>query len=142
MKSRPEINEVIAQFRKQNPNLFCLTKQVNTPFKRPMTQTQQTPSISKRFKPLEASTEMINSNFEENHSSKSLLSLNRLSTVSSTGTHITQQTLSPIIKKYISEVEDSLMGKLEIMIKTELKRSSHELESRRQEEKENAGSPR
>lgn len=80
---------------------------------------------------------MNTTNLEQSQSPKSLFSLSRLSTVSSIHSDITQQALSPVIKKYMSAMETSLMDKLEIMIKSTLKRPSRELEFRQLEEKEN-----
>lgn len=137
VKSRPEVNEAISQFKKDNPNLFQMNKIGTTPFKRPMTFSQQTPAPIKRFKPLESTAEINTINSEQSHNSKSLLSCSRLSTVSSVNSDVTQQALSPVIKKYMSAMEASLMDKLEVMIKSNLKRPSRELEFQKQVEKEN-----
>lgn len=108
-----------------------------TPFKRPTVHSHQTPALIKRFKPLETTTEMNTINTEPNHSPKSLFSLSHLSTVSSTYSDITQQVLSPVIKKYMSAMEASLMDKLETMLKSNMRRPNRELEFPKLEEKEN-----
>lgn len=138
VKSRPEINEVIAQFKKDNPALFQTIKIGATPFKRLMINSHQTPAPTKRLKPLEMDmTEMNTINSEQSHTPKSLLSVSHLSTVSSMNPDITQQALSPVIKKYMSAMEASLMDKLEVMIKSSLKRPSNAIEFHEEQENKN-----
>lgn len=137
VKSRPEINEVIAQFKKDNPNLFQTSRICATPFKRPIANIH-TPAPSKRLKPLEMDvTEANTINSEQSHTPKSLLSFSRLSAISN-NPDVTQQSLSPVIKKYMSAMEASLMDKLEVMIKSNLKTSSHVSEFHEEAESKNS----
>lgn len=138
VKSRPEVNEVIAQFKKDNPNLFQTWKITATPFKRPIGHSYQTPASNKRLKPLEITSEMNTINSEQSHSRKSLLSLSHLSVASSINPKITQQPLSPVIKKYMSAMEASLMDKLELIIKHNLKWPTHDLECLNEKENKNS----
>lgn len=138
IRSRPELNDIIAQFKRENPNLFPVNRMGITPFKRPAMSQLQTPYLSKRLNRKEI-TKDINTEQcgEQINTSKSLLSFSGMSTVSGANTDITQHALSPVIKKYVSAMEASLMGKLEVLITTNLKKTSDGSKVQGQEEKEN-----
>lgn len=93
----------------------------NTPFKRPA-NVYQTPYSVKRSRPLGGTLEPL---CEQSHSLQSL-SLSSMSSLSNLSNNVTQQTLSPVIKKYMSAMESSLMDKMEIMIKSTLKQPYRE----------------
>lgn len=139
VKSRPEINQVIAQYKKDNPYLFSWNKSGTTPFKRPFAQNYQTPASAKRLKPVETLSELSTISSEPSTCARSLFSLSTASTASNQQADITSQVLSPVIKKYITAMEVSLIDKLEIMIKSSLKRQSRELEYKSKHSNENEG---
>ncbi|KAJ8927723.1 hypothetical protein NQ314_019784 [Rhamnusium bicolor] len=123
LKNKPEVNELLTHYRKENPTLFQCMKISNTPFKRP-TAFYQTPCPPKRAKdlPLRNTKEpsLLSGNNTTVDSPKSLLSMS-VSSISS-NVNITQQTLSPVIKKYMNAMESSLMDRLETVIKNTLTR--------------------
>ncbi|CAH1113305.1 unnamed protein product [Psylliodes chrysocephalus] len=121
-KSKPEVNEVISQYKSDNPNLF--QTRVTTPFKRP--PPMQTPRPTKRVKQLGTIAEPNLSSNTADHSHSSSVASSISSTLrSSVGcSDVTQQALSPVIKKYMNAMEASLMDKLELVIKSTIKRPS------------------
>ncbi|CAG9816249.1 unnamed protein product [Phaedon cochleariae] len=140
MKNKPEVNEVISQYRRENPALFSQPRTSGTPFKRPAPV--PTPRTAKRPRMLplttidEPSTDnnvlLPSQSHSSTHCSLSSSHVSSISNVvSSVSNDTTQQNLSPVIKKYLSAMESSLMGKLELIIKSTLKRPSRIENSRR-----------
>ncbi|KAJ8915834.1 hypothetical protein NQ315_004647 [Exocentrus adspersus] len=136
MKNKPEVNEIVTLYKKENPALFPPIKTTNTPFKRPASSFQ-TPCFSKRVKTMPLGTV----DESAGNSSKSIASVE----VSSISTNIdaAQQTLSPVIKRYMTAMESSLVDRIETIIKNTLKRPSRSsllLKEKEQNEKENTPS--
>ncbi|XP_050517252.1 kinesin-like protein Nod [Diabrotica virgifera virgifera] len=127
IKSKPEVNEVISQFRKENPLLFQL--KMNTPFKRPLFM--NTPKPPKQQK-LSIISEPSYSSIitDQSHSPKSLSSSVASSITntlrSSLDSVSAPQALSPIIRKYMTAMESSLMDKIGSVIQSTLKTESRE----------------
>ncbi|CAH1979752.1 unnamed protein product [Acanthoscelides obtectus] len=116
VKSRPEVNKVVSQYKKDNPILFQNTRTAGTPFKRPQTP-MRTPAKHSRMAlmPLLSNKEQSSGSIASDQSS-SLKSfgtsvMSGISAISSTSD--VQQTLSPVIQKYMSKMEDSLIKKME-----------------------------
>ncbi|XP_056631790.1 kinesin-like protein Nod [Diorhabda sublineata] len=105
--NRPEVNEVVSLYRKENPMLF--NGKPNTPFKRPLL----TPIH--KHKPLQP---ILESNYSTD--TDQIHSIKSLSPNISVNSDMTQQLLSPIIKKYMNAMENSLMNKMELMLKTSM----------------------
>ncbi|EFA00906.2 kinesin-like protein Nod [Tribolium castaneum] len=130
MKNKPEINHFITQYKKENPSLFprglTPSKRSNlntfeTPFKKPkitLPAVQETPYF------------VNNSAFEVSP---------LLSSTMTSGSSCAQQNFSPVIRKYITAMESSIVNRLESVIKSTLRRSKRL--SVRRENKENV-SPR
>ncbi|KAL3277393.1 hypothetical protein HHI36_012742 [Cryptolaemus montrouzieri] len=115
MKNKPEINEVIMKYRAEHPNLFHKNV-ASTPMKR----SAATPLKIDCFKkPRGVST--VNSlpvlNGATFNSSKSVSSLSTLSNSESSN-------FSPVIRKYMSELENTIIDKLQTVIQNTIKRST------------------
>ncbi|XP_074028236.1 no distributive disjunction [Leptinotarsa decemlineata] len=129
MKNKPEVNEIVTRYKKENPTLFVTSRTSSTPFKRPALP-NQTPRPTKKLKRLPLTV------IDEPDHSPSLKSFcsnnsNSVSSISSTASALSnldpaQSNLSPVIKKYMTAMESSLMGKLELVIKSTLKRPGRE----------------
>ncbi|KAG5898069.1 hypothetical protein JTB14_001775 [Gonioctena quinquepunctata] len=140
MKNKPEVNEVVTQYKRDNPTLFVpprtrtpLSKDPPNPIK---------PKAIKKQKPLPLNT--IN---EPPDQSQSCSSINSISSVSNSvvsvlsNADLTQQTLSPVIKKYMTAMESSLMDKLQLVIQSTLKRPSRASLLAREKENSVNGTP-
>lgn len=121
MKNKPEVNEVITQYKKDHPTLFQPIKTSNTPFKRPGALFQ-TPCLTKKMRTLPPRTVNETSGMD---SSKSLSSISISSVMSNVD--VAQQSLSPVIKKYMAAMESSLVDRIEVLIKDTLKRPRRSL---------------
>ncbi|XP_066147878.1 uncharacterized protein [Euwallacea fornicatus] len=114
IKCNPEVKLIIDKYRMENPSSFSSGR---TPVKR-STSTSKTPAAKKMAL---ASLPTIN----ESHTS-SVDSLSQISTMSSASAtsvgDLTQQALSPVIRKYMTKMEASLMIHLETVVKNTLKR--------------------
>ncbi|XP_018567710.1 kinesin-like protein Nod [Anoplophora glabripennis] len=141
MKNKPEVNEVITRYKRDNPVLFQHVRTSCTPFKRPA-PLLQTPRLSKRAKifPLKAINES-SGNMTEASSPKSMSSIS-VSSITSTS-DVVPQSFSPVIKKYMAAMEVSLTDRIETLIKNTLKkpsRSSLLAQGKEKSEKENTPS--
>nr|CAI5835754.1 unnamed protein product [Callosobruchus analis] len=109
VKSKPEVNKVVSQFKKENPVLFQNVRSCGTPFKRPQTP-MKTPAKYPRtiLMPLLSNAEQsIGSMASDQSSSLKSFGASTLSTLSEASD--IQQTLSPVIQKYIGKMENSIM---------------------------------
>lgn len=106
IQSRPEVNEVVSLYKKENPMLFNLKP--NTPFKRPLIMQTPLPS-TKKHKPFQP---ILESNYSTNTTDDQ--------SVASIGSDMTPHILSPIIRKYMNAMESSLMNKMEMVLKSSL----------------------
>lgn len=132
MRNKPRVNEIIMQYKNDNPALFNRIH-LPTPSKK---QLFMTPSVKAKRPPLNIIQETpVNSTALDN-SPKSLMSMS-FSTISN---DITQASLSPVIRKYMTAMESSLMSKMETVITNTLKRPTRQ--SILQKEKENENTPK
>lgn len=141
MKNKPEVNEVVMRYKRDNPTLFHPVRTSSTPFKRPASQFQ-TPCLAKRTTtlPLRQVNEP-SSNSIAVDSPKSLSSIS-ISSIAS-NTDLVSQTFSPVIKKYMAAMESSLADRIEVLIKNTLQRPSRSsLLAREKENKDKESTPR
>lgn len=134
MKNKPEVNEVVMRYKKNNPTLFQPVKTAGTPFKRPGS-TFQTPCLSKRVKapPLGTVNEAPGADSPKSLSSISISSI-------ASNTEVAQQFLSPVVKKYVAAMESTLTDKIEILIKSTMR--STRSSTKEQETGNKANTPR
>jgi DNA uptake protein ComE-like DNA-binding protein len=129
MKNKPEVNEFILQYKHNNPNIFlnCPSRGL-TPSKK---SSYETPfKKNKTVMPVIQEPVAVNSsNFEISP----LFSSSLTSVVSDT-----PQNFSPVIKKYINAMEDSIINRLQDVIKTTLRKPA----GLYKEDKENFETPR
>ncbi|VEN43656.1 unnamed protein product, partial [Callosobruchus maculatus] len=113
VKSKPEVNRVVSQYKKENPVLFQNARTCGTPFKRPQTP-MKTPAKYSRtvLMPLSSNAEQSRGSMASDQSSSlKSFGVSTLSTLSEASD--VHQTISPVIQKYIGKMEDSLMKKME-----------------------------
>ncbi|XP_060519953.1 kinesin-like protein Nod [Cylas formicarius] len=111
IKINPEVNQIITKYKRG------LLQTCRTPLKRP----PQTHSARKNITLL--SMPLINECQERAQSSS--LSTDNSSTVSS---ELTQQVLSPVIRKYMTKIEASLMDHLETVVKKTFQRHNVQIQ--------------
>ncbi|KAJ8948815.1 hypothetical protein NQ318_013467 [Aromia moschata] len=134
MRNKPEVSEAVSQYKKDNPSLFQSSKLGSTPFKRPAPAYQTPYTVKKNKLPLKVINESVGYNTAIERP-ESLSSLNISSALSMAD--ITQQNLSPIIKKHINAMESNLMNKLESIIINTLKIPTRSSLSKEDKNKEN-----
>ncbi|KAJ3662201.1 hypothetical protein Zmor_006557 [Zophobas morio] len=117
MKNKPEVNDFIVQYRKDNPTLFTNNgPKLQTPLKRSNGLLHETP-FKKRRNVLPLIHEPA---LSENDSKFDISPLFSSSMTSVTSDH--QQNFSPVLRKYMNQMESSLMNKLQDVITSTMKR--------------------
>lgn len=110
MKNKPEVNEFISQYKKDNPMIFVRGM---TPMKRSEDFYETPYKKPKRTLPFIKETSISNSNLDISP----LFSSSLTSNVSET-----PQNFSPVIRRYMAEMESSILTKLEDVIKNTIKK--------------------
>ncbi|XP_050297767.1 kinesin-like protein Nod [Anthonomus grandis grandis] len=122
VRSNSEVAQVVARFKKDNPLPSSLAR---TPMKRPSTTSVKTPAVKRNavFSTLPMINESVQSQLSEK-SHFSSMNFSHLSSISAAAgcVSVTQQSFSPVIKKYVKQMEESIIDRLETVIKNTIKR--------------------
>lgn len=114
MKNKPEVNEILTKFKLDNPTLLEKNgRSSSTPMKRKAI----TPLRLNHFKKPKLPS-ILNSHLETSSIDNSKSTVSMASTCNSE----MGNNFSPILRKYMGELENTLMGKLETVIQNTLKR--------------------
>ncbi|CAH1285893.1 unnamed protein product [Diabrotica balteata] len=127
IRSRPEVNEVISQYKKENPLMFQM--KMNTPFKRPLFMNTPRPPKQQKLSTINepSYSSIITDQSQSPKSLSSSVASSITNTVRSSLDSISApQALSPIIRKYMNAMESSLMDKIGNVIQSTLKTESRE----------------
>ncbi|XP_030749097.1 kinesin-like protein Nod isoform X2 [Sitophilus oryzae] len=113
IRSNPEVNQIITKYKKEHSSA------IRTPLKRQTTTPLKTPARKKTIFSMPLINEANQSQID--NSNQISVCSSSVTSIMSNYMDITQETLSPVIRKYITKMEVSIMDKLESVIKNSLK---------------------